>query len=93
MYMIYNIYLSQLRNHSRDIVIEPIYSVSVLDSIVFCLLDIISLYLEKVIFLRYLPLAILYYILIDYFNILLPLSDFKKSLVSIILYLDLIAYI
>jgi hypothetical protein len=74
-------------------VVEPIYLVSVLSSIIFCLLDIVSLYLEKVIFLRYLPLTILCYILIGYFKILLPLSDFKKSLVSMILYPDLIAYI
>jgi hypothetical protein len=74
-------------------VVEPIYSVSVLSSIILCLLDVISLYLEKVIFLRCLPLAILYYILIGYFKILLPLSDFEKSLVSIILYPDLVTYI
>jgi hypothetical protein len=91
--MIYNAYLSQLRNYSRDMVIEPVYSASVLSSIAFYLLDVISLYLEKVIFLRYLPLVILYYILTDYFKIPLPLSDFKKSLVSMILYPDLITCI
>jgi hypothetical protein len=72
-------------------VIESVYSVSVLGSIAFCLLDVISLCLEKVIFLRCLPLAILCYILTDYFKIPLPLSDFEKSLASMILYLDLIA--
>jgi hypothetical protein len=74
-------------------VVEPVYLVSVLDSITFYLLDIVSLRLEKVILLRCLPLLILYYILTGYFKILLPLSDFKKSLVSMILYPDLIAYI
>jgi hypothetical protein len=74
-------------------VIEPVYSVSVLGSIAFYLLDIISLYLEKVIFLRCLPLAILYYILTDYFKIPLLLSDFEKSLVSIILCPDLVTCI
>jgi hypothetical protein len=67
--------------------------VSILDSITFCLLNVVSLRLEKVILLRCLPLAILYYILTGYFKILLLLSDFKKSLASMILYPDLIAYI
>jgi hypothetical protein len=49
--MISNPYLSQLRNYSRDIVVEPVYLVSILSSIIFCLLDIISLCLEKVILL------------------------------------------
>jgi hypothetical protein len=74
------------------LVVEPVHSVSVLGSIILCLLDVVSLCLEKVIFLRYLPLAILYYILTGYFKIPLPLSDFEKSLVSMILYLDLVTY-
>jgi hypothetical protein len=90
--MIGNTYLSQPRNYSRDIVVEPVHSVSVLGSITLCLLDVISLCLEKVIFLQCLLLAILCYILIGYFKILLLLSDFEKSLVSMILYPDLVAY-
>jgi hypothetical protein len=90
--MIGNACLSQLRNHSRDMVVEPVHSVSVLGSITLCLLDVVGLCLEKVIFLRCLPLAILCCILTGYFKILLPLSDFEKSLASMILYPDLVAY-
>jgi hypothetical protein len=74
-------------------VVEPVHSVSILGSIILCLLDIVGLCLEKVIFLRCLPLAILCCILTGYFKIPLPLSDFEKSLASIILYLDLVACI
>jgi hypothetical protein len=90
--MIRNPYLSQLRNHSRDMVIEPVHSVSVLSSITFYLLDVVGLCLEKVIFLQCLPLAILYSILIGYFKIPLLFSYFEKSLASMILRPDLVAY-
>jgi hypothetical protein len=73
-------------------VVEPMHSVSVLGSITFCLLDVVGLCLEKVILLRYLPLSILYCILTGYFKIPLPLSDFKKSLASMVLYPDFVAY-
>jgi hypothetical protein len=72
-------------------VVEPVHSVSVLDSITFCLLNVVGLRLEKVILLRCLPLAILCRILTGYFKIPLPLSDFEKSLASMILCPDLIA--
>jgi hypothetical protein len=58
-------------------VVEPVHSVGVLDSITFCLLDVVGLRLDKVILLRCLPPAILCYVLTGYFKIPLPLSDFK----------------
>lgn len=74
-------------------IIEPLYSISILSSVSFCYLDIVFLYREKVILLRYLPLVILYYILAGHFKIPLLLSDFKKTLVSVILRLELVTYI
>ena len=88
--MIGNTCLSQPGNHSRDMVVEPVHSVSVLGSITFCLLDVVGLCLEKVIFLRCLPLAILCCILTGYFKISLPISDFEKSLASMILCPDFV---
>jgi hypothetical protein len=58
-------------------VVEPVHSVGVLDSITFCLLDVVGLRLDKVILLRCLPPAILCCVLTGYFKIPLPLSDFK----------------
>jgi hypothetical protein len=40
-YMVGNACLFQLRKNGRDIVAEPVYSVSILSSISLCLLDII----------------------------------------------------
>jgi hypothetical protein len=89
--MIGNACLSQPRNHRRDMVVEPMHSVSVLGSITFCLLDVVGLCLEKVILLRCLPLSILCCILTGYFKIPLPLSDFEKSLASMVLCPDFVA--
>jgi hypothetical protein len=58
-YVVGNVCFSQPRNHSGDMVVGLVHSVSVLGSITFCLLDVVGLCLEKVIFLRCLPLAIL----------------------------------
>jgi CRP-like cAMP-binding protein len=43
--------------------------------------------------LGYLPPKICYYILVSYFEILLPNPDFKESLIGIVLYPDFITYI
>jgi hypothetical protein len=49
--MIGNACLSQPRNYSRDMVVEPAHSVSVLGSITFCLLDVSFLGVEELFYL------------------------------------------
>jgi hypothetical protein len=74
-------------------VVEAIYSISVLGSIIFCLLDVVSLYLEEIILLGYLPPKIYYYILVSYFEISLLNPDFKELLIGIVLRPDFITRI
>jgi CRP-like cAMP-binding protein len=74
-------------------VIEPVYSISVLGSIIFCLLDVVRLCLEKIILSGYLPPKICYYILASYFEISLLNPDFKESLIGIVLRPDFITRI
>jgi CRP-like cAMP-binding protein len=74
-------------------VIEPVYSISVLSSIIFCLLDIVRLYLEKIMLSGYLPPKICYYVLASYFEISLLNPDFEESLIGIVLRPDFITRI
>jgi CRP-like cAMP-binding protein len=91
--MVSNAYLSQPRNYSRDIVVEPVHSISVLGSITFCLLDVVRLYLEKIMLSGYLPPKICYYILASYFEISLLNPDFEESLTGMVLRPDFITRI
>jgi hypothetical protein len=74
-------------------VVEAMYSISVLSSITFCLLDIVSLCLEEIMLLGYLPPKICYYVLASYFEISLPNPDFKESLTGMVLCPDFITHI
>jgi CRP-like cAMP-binding protein len=74
-------------------VVEAIHSISVLGSITFCLLDVVSLYLEEIMLLGYLPPKICYYILASYFEISLLNPDFEESLIGIVLRPDFITRI
>jgi hypothetical protein len=80
--MIGNACLSQLRNHSRDIVVEPVHSISIVVGITLCLLDVVLLGAEELMLPGRLPLRIRYLVLICYLEILLPAVDLKESLTT-----------
>jgi hypothetical protein len=40
--------LSQLRDYGRDMIVEPMHSLSILSSIAFCLLDIVRLFMKEI---------------------------------------------
>jgi hypothetical protein len=55
--MIGNACLSQPKNHSRDMLIEPVHSISILGSISLCLLDSILLGMEELFYSTFPPHA------------------------------------
>jgi hypothetical protein len=61
-------------------VVEPAYSISIVVSIALCLLHVVLLDAEKLIFSGCLPLGAHYFVLVCYFEILLPAIDFEESL-------------
>jgi hypothetical protein len=72
--------------------VEAVYPVSIVDSVVFCLLDVVLLGLEEfTLLIRSLYAAL--YILASYFEISLLARSFKESLVGIMFCLDLITRI
>jgi hypothetical protein len=71
-------------------VVEAMHSISVLGSITFCLLDVVSLCLEEIMLLGHLPPKIYYCVLASYFEISLPNPDFEESLIGMVLRPDFI---
>jgi hypothetical protein len=69
--------------------VEAVYPVSIVDSVVFCLLDVVLLGLEEfTLLIRSLYAAL--YILASYFEISLLARSFKESLAGMMFYPDLI---
>lgn len=71
-------------------VVEPVYPISIVVSITLCLLYIVLLGAEKLIFSGRLPLGIYYLILVRYLEILLPAVDFEESLAGAVRSPDLV---
>jgi hypothetical protein len=88
--MISNACLSQPRNHSRDIVVEPVHSIGIVVGIILCLLNIVLLGTEELMLPGRLPLRIRYLVLICYLEILLLAINLEESLTSTVRYPNLI---
>jgi hypothetical protein len=70
---------------------KPIYLVGIVGGIKLGLSSIIFLVAEKIMLIAYLSLIISSYFLTCDFKVLLLHSDFEKSLIRMVLYLDLVA--
>jgi hypothetical protein len=88
--MVGNACLSQPRNNGRDMVVETMYSISILRSIVLCLSDVVFLQAKKVVLLICLLLLTTPYVLASNFEVSLPGRDFEESLARMVLGPDLI---
>jgi hypothetical protein len=91
-YMIGNACLSQPKNHSRDMVVEPVHSIGIVVGITLCLLNVVLLGAEELMLPGRLPLRIRYLVLICYLEILLPAVDLEESLTSTVECPNLIPY-
>ena len=71
-------------------VVEPVYSISIVVSITLCLLYVVLLGAKKLIFSRRLPLGIYYLVLVRYLEILLLAVDLEESLAGAVRSPDLV---
>jgi hypothetical protein len=83
--MVGNACLSQLRNNGRDMVVESMYSISILRSIVLCLSNVVFLQAKKVVLLVCLLLPTTPYVLASNFEVSLPGRDFEEPLARMVL--------
>jgi hypothetical protein len=88
--MVGNAYLSQPQNNSRDMVVESMYSISILRSIMLCLSNIVFLQAKKVVLLVCLLLPTTPYVLASNFEVSLLGRDFEEPLARMVLSLNLI---
>jgi hypothetical protein len=88
MYIVYDPYLSQLRDYSGDIAVEPMHSVNILSSVTLYVSNVVFLYTEKLVLLSCLSLATLLGVLAYYFEISLLCCNIEESLTCIVFSLD-----
>jgi hypothetical protein len=83
--------LSQPGDYGRDMITKPTYLVGIVGGIELSLSSIIFLVAEKIMLMACLSLIISSYFSTCNFKILLPCSNFEKSLIRMVLYPDLVA--